>query len=1006
MATPSTNPGTSSRLAGLTDVSRWINPRRKRFWAVMLVLAYTLAGFFAVPALVERLLIGFARDDLGRQAQVQQVRFNPYVLSLEIEGFELADPDGRQLAGFDRFFVNFQLSSLFRWAWTFREIRLDGLSLLFERFAPADSRLTRLLADMEARATHPEAEATAADAGGLPRLLIHDLSLNEGTITFRDDVPADPVDLRFGPLTASIQELNTLPDRSGRQAVNIILPQGATASWQGSIELAPLRTEGSFALENSQLDNTIAYLEALLPLDDMRAVLSVHTDYRINELADGSLDVELDGLSADLTDVAVTGLSPSAEFVAFPALQFSGGMLRYPENELTFSSIRLSQPRLETWLDEDGNVNLLDLVPETPDHVDASAPSPAESAPWRLGVDEFVIAGGQVGFTDRSIEPPATLEVRDIELTVRQISTDEHAGFPVILAATLGGGGSLGFEGTVSALPDVTAQGTAQATGVSLALAQPYAQQQVKILIGSGTLDTVAELALSPDGELSAAGEIAIADLRVDDTAANQPLLGWEHLAIDRFEADTAASLLNFSLVTFRRPFGRLVINEDLTTNLSGLSATAQSAGAPAEDVAATAEAAAEEASPDYAIVIGGIAVREGSMDFADRSLPLPFATHIQKLGGTVSTIDTRSAAPAAIKMEGQVDDYGLARIQGDMNLLDPVAMTDVTMEFRNLLMSNLSPYTIEFAGQKIDEGKLDLDLHYGIAEGRLQGQNNILMKDLLLGEKVDSPNAVSLPLGLAVALLKDSNGVIDIELPVEGDINDPEFRIGGVVWQAFVGLVTKIVTAPFRLLGGLIGIDSEDLGQFQFLAGRADLTPPELEKIAELQEALKQRPQLAIEISGPFDPVVDIPALQYIKLRADVISHLGDDAGAAGGDLQMLDEKIRTALEAIFAARFPDIPLETVRAAHTAPPADDPEGEPTVDQLAYTGDLRDRLLAAEAVGPAELAELAAARAEAVRAAFLAGGEFDAGRIALADPVEVKSEDSEWVVMELGVAAE
>jgi hypothetical protein len=327
-------------------------------------------------------------------------------------------------------------------------------------------------------------------------------------------------------------------------------------------------------------------------------------------------------------------------------------------------------------------------------------------------------------------------------------------------------------------------------------------------------------------------------------------------------------------------------------------------------------------------------------------------------------------------------------------------------MEFRNLLMSNLSPYTIEFAGQKIDEGKLDLDLHYGISEGQLQGQNNIVMKDLLLGDKVESPNAVSLPLGLAVALLKDSNGVIDIELPVEGDINDPEFRIGGVVWQAFVGLVTKIVTAPFRLLGSLIGIDSEDLGQFQFLAGRADLTPPELEKIVDLQKALQQRPELAIEISGPFDPAIDVPALQYIKLRADVVGRLGDEAETASGELQMLDEQIRTALEAIFTERFPDTPLETVKAAHTAPPADNPEGKPALDQLAYAGDLRDRLLAAEVVGPADLAELAAARAEAVRIAFLANGEFDAGRIAVTDPVEAKSEDSEWVVMELGVAAE
>ena len=997
MSADSNNANAPSTLAGLADVSRWLSPRRKRFWAAGLVLVYTLAGFFAVPALIAHLLIGAARDDMGRDATVGKVRFNPYVLDLEVNNFALKDPDGTRLVGFDQFYANLQLSSLFRRAWTFREVRLDGLSLLFERFAPADSRLTRLLAEMEARG-EPREQAPP-DSPGLPRLLIHDLSINEGMIYFSDDVPVDPVDLALGPLTASIQELNTLPDRSGRQAVRLLLPEGAVARWQGSIELGPLRSEGTFALENSHLGNVVAYLKAVLPLEDLRAVLSMHTDYRISELADGSLDIELEGLGADLTDVDATGLSPSTEFIAFPALELAGGRLRYPENELTFATVRWSEPHLEVWLDEEGRVNLLDLFPQTPENDEPSAPGADGSAAWHLGVDEFVITGGGVGYTDRSIDPQAAVATKDIELAIRDISTDAHAEFPVSLSANLSAGGSLGFEGAVSVLPEVTVKGVAKATGVPLALGQPYAQQRFDILIGGGLLDTTVELMLHPGETLSAAGTLSIADLSVQDTLANQPLVGWERLAVDRFEADAGGGRVNLGLLEFEKPFGRLVINEDLTTNLTGLTATGETASAPAQ-------AGAEEGATPVAVLVGGITVRDGSMDFSDRSLPLPFATHIHKLGGTVSTIDTQSAEPASIALEGQVDDYGLARIQGEMNVLDPIEVTDVTMEFRNLRMSSLSPYTIQFAGRRIDEGKLDLDLHYGIADGQLDGRNDIVMTDLLLGDAHDSPGAENLPLDLAVALLKDANGVIGIELPVKGDVNDPEFDIGGVIWQAVAGLVTKIVAAPFRLLGSLIGIESEDLGRFQFLAGRADLTPPELEKIAELQQALQQRPELAIEIGGTFDPGIDVPALRYINLRKEVIARLGDEAAEAGKEMQMLDERIRTALETIFAERFPDTPLDTLKAAHTVAPADDPEGEPTLDELAYAGDLRDRLLAAETVEPADLKKLAAARAEAIQAAFLGGGEFDAGRIQVTAPGEVKSEDGEWVVVELGVVAE
>jgi hypothetical protein len=327
-------------------------------------------------------------------------------------------------------------------------------------------------------------------------------------------------------------------------------------------------------------------------------------------------------------------------------------------------------------------------------------------------------------------------------------------------------------------------------------------------------------------------------------------------------------------------------------------------------------------------------------------------------------------------------------------------------MEFRNLLMSNLSPYTVEFAGREIDEGKLDLDLNYRIMEGQLEGQNKVVMSDLVLGDEVDHPDAASLPLGLAVALLTDANGVIDIDLPVQGDVNDPEFAIGGVIWQAVVGLVTKIVTAPFRLLGSLIGVDSEDFGQFQFLGGRSDLTPPELEKIALLQDALQQRPELAIEVSGVFDPAIDVPALQFQRLRAAVVERLGPEYLDQAEEFRMLDEQIRSVLETLFIERNPTKALDTVKAAHVVPPADDPEGEAVLDELAYSTDLRDRLLAAEQIGPQELEQLANARAEAIRNAFIATGEIDEHRVVLAEPVATESEDDEWVVMELGVAAD
>ena len=989
----STDNETGSATSPATGNGRlqWFSPRRKLFWALFAVLFYTLAGFFGIPPLVKFLTINAIQDKTGRQAEIDRVRFNPYVLSLDVNGFSVDDPDGVKLVGMDQLFVNFQLSSLFRRAWTFQEIRLDGFYACSERFAPGDTRLTRLLADVAAREGPDDLQEQQS---GFPRFLIYDLDLGKGRFQFRDNVPENPVELNFGPINVSMQELNSLPDHPGRQSVTIRLPDNASLSWQGSINLGPLRSEGTLVIENSKLDRIIGYLEATLPFDSIHAIFSANSNYRVAEQGDGSIDIELDGVEARLADVAIQGLTPSTEFFSFSALEFSGGTLRYPENELNISSIRLLEPRLEAWRDAGGTFNLLGLKPKDLDDDKESS----KAAKWNFGVSEFVIEDGQVEFADHSTDPRATLTLQNLDLTARDINTDGDFEFPVSLEADLASGGKIGFEGRVGMLPGVSLSGGVRASSIRLSAAQPYVQQQAHIRIEEGTLDTIFDLVLNPDRTLTASGELAIAGLKVQDTVQNLPLVGWESLRTDRFETDTAARSLHFSMLSIDQPYGRLIINKDRTTNLKGLRVVH-------EPVSESAAAEIDDA-PGYDVVLGGIQVTNGSMDFSDLSLPLPFATYIRDLGGSISTLDTASSAASTIKLEGQVDDYGLARIQGEMNLLNPVKRTDVAVEFRNLLMSNLSPYTIEFAGYEIAEGKLDLDLLYRIDEGRLRGQNDVVLRDLLLGDKVESPGAANLPLALAVALLKDADGVIDIDLPVEGDVNDPEFKIGGVIWQAFSGLITKIVTAPFRILGSLIGIESEDLGQFQFLAGRFDLTPPELEKVGQLRQALQQRPELSVEVSGAFDPEIDIPALQYLHLRDEVIRRIGADAMAAGREIQMLDEQIRSTLESIFIERFPSIPLDSLKAAHTTTPPDDPKGKPILDGPAYAVDLRDRLLAAEVISSSDLTELAMARADAIRAAFMQSGEFDAGRVIIASPVEVESKDGEWVVMELSVAVE
>ncbi|MBT8047635.1 MAG: DUF748 domain-containing protein [Gammaproteobacteria bacterium] len=973
---------------------KWLNYRRKRFWVVVFILLYTVFGFFLAPVLVNKLVVDTVREKLGREASLERVQINPYVLSLRATGFHLLDTDEVKLAGFEEFFVNFQLSSLFNRAWTFRTIRLDGANLHFERFAQDDSRLSRLLADMQANSESDE--PSAGGDGDLPRLLIHDLNLSGGILDFRDHVPETTVAIKFGPIDVSVQELNTLPDRSGRQSVFIRLPDEAHLKWQGTLSLAPLDSSGELTIENSSLAQTIAYLEATLPLDSIKARMSVSTRYHINAREDGGIAVALDDLAVDLSDVAVSGLDPVSEFFTLAALEVSGGAFRFPDNTLKFTRIKLTEPGISASLDESGKFNLLDLKPESSSPAGSDSDRSADETPaWQVDVDAFLVEGGQAQFADNRIAPPGGLTLEGLQLMATNLGNEASRRMPIKLQGSLNGAGSFGFDGEVAALPDFSLTGQASTNAVQLQLAQPYVQQALNLQIESGSLNSQLDVEIGAEAaEIS--GTVSIEGLDITDTARDEQLVGWSRLDIDRFEANTAARKLRVSRAELEQPFGRVTIYPDRTTNLSGLQVPGESGkSAPVEP----------DAAP-WSFVIGAVSLNDAAMDFSDLSLPLPFATHISSMDGAFSTMDSSSAEPAIIRLEGQVDEYGLARIEGAMNVFDPLSDTDVTVEFRNLLMSNLSPYSAQFAGQKIDEGKLNLDLEYVIKQGQMQGSNAVVLSDLVLGDKVDSPDAASLPLGLAVALLTDSNGVIDIDLPVEGNVNDPEFRIGGVIFKALAGLITKVVSAPFRMLGSLIGIESEDLGQFQFLAGRSDLTPPELEKIGQLQTALQQRPELSVEITGPYDTAIDTPKLKFFSLREQVVALMGGNAARPADEAAMLDEEIRSVFESLFRERFPEQSLQDLKAVHTRPPVEDPEGKAVLDELAYSADLRDRLLESEVITPQDLEQLASARAEAIRTAFVTDGNFSAERIIIAGAEETPSEDGEWVLTELGVAAD
>ena len=358
---------------------------------------------------------------------------------------------------------------------------------------------------------------------------------------------------------------------------------------------------------------------------------------------------------------------------------------------------------------------------------------------------------------------------------------------------------------------------------------------------------------------------------------------------------------------------GKFIIEKNRSFNLANVIKP----GAEPKKVETPAPGRAAGPADPFPYRVRRVLVSEGQVDFADLSLPTPFGTKIHELKGIVAGISSARDARAQVELDGQVDEYGIAKINGELNTADPKSFTDIGVVFRNVEMSSLTPYSGKFAGRKIDSGKLSVDLKYKVAQGQLAGDNQIVVERLVLGEKVESPEAMDLPLDLAIALLEDSNGVIDLGLPVKGDLDSPEFSFGAVVWKAFVNLLTKIVTSPFRALGAILpGGGEESFDSVAFEPGRPDVPAPEKEKLAKLGDALQKRPQLKLVVQGRYNPETDLRELRNASLRRTLAISLGRKLrrSTEPGPVDFGSPETGKTLEAMFAERFGSDALKALK--------------------------------------------------------------------------------------------
>ena len=972
---------------------RWLlRPSRLAILALGLVLFYTLVGFFLIPYLIKAYAIPAVAEKLKRPVLVKDVELNPFTLSLWVTGFEIRETDQSALLGFDEFFVNLQASSLIRRAYVFDTIRLTLPFVSAKVSKEGRLNLLDLVPpdDKSQPAAPPQAEKTPAE---VPAIEIGEFKIAQAIVEFRDESKPKPYVLDIVPIHIVFKNFHTKPGGDNSYAFTAELGKGETLSWAGTVSLEPIQSSGKFSLSGVKLPSLWQYFHDRFRFDVTDGTVAADANYALDAGAT-PLKLQISQANVRVEKLAVREDGSLDPVITIPVLNVEGVDVDLAKREVTVGNIAVERASFTAWLNPDGTVNYQQMFSP----IDSAEPPPAASSassaskdekPWAVWLKEITLQDHTIDFDDRTLPTPAHVEVRALTVKTHDVRIPIKDALPLEVGMQLNGTGTIRVSGSVLPNP-FQADVTLALKDIAIRPFQPYFEKFARIDVQSGDINLDGTLHLAtehPNGPLmSYEGNASVAALSVADRDQGNEVASLQALSLNAVRVTVDPTTVSIKEVGIQQPMAHLVVQPDGGLNLGKLAAVSPPSSSADEKPAEPQKAK----SPPVPVTVGVVKLTKAAATFRDDSVQPPVRTEVSDLTGTIKGLSSKQLARADVDLSGRLGKVASLKIAGTINPLSEDAFTDLTISLAGMDLTAEGPYSSKYVGYGLSKGKLSLDLKYKVSQKQLEAENRVEVDQLTFGEKIDSPDATSLPVALAVALLKDRKGRIEIDLPIRGDLKDPDFKYGKAVLSVLLNLLTKIVASPFTLMGKLIpGGGDEDLQFIEFPPGSEAVAGEELKKLEALAKGLEERPGLRLEITGTADPVHDRKVLGLQKLKAQLLARWQQGKGASKeGDLPIVEEK--RAIKELFDQQRSQQPVATPAQGNSKPP--------TIE------DMRQQLVAAMPVSDAELRLLAQQRAEQIRGQLAGDGKLADERVFLTE-VDLTASDHEKVRSRLNLTA-
>jgi hypothetical protein len=906
---------------------------RQRLLAVFGILAgvialFGLLGYFWLPGYAKGKLETLLSEALHRPVTVQAIEIQPFTLELTVRGFRIGEkPDSadadKALFSVDELYANLSSASIVKRAPVVSALSIREPAIRLVREGEQRFNITDLVEELLNRPEEP-------GEGKKSLFSLSNITISGGRFEFVDRLKKSQQeisDIRIGvPFVANFdndQEAWVEPHFSAK--VN-----GAALDLNGRVRPFTRNREATLDLKLNDVDLTRIDEYSPIPVginlhsgrfdsdlsltfaqadgEPPRMILTGSTALREleveNQAVEAPYTAKFDRLDVKLTEVNLSGRKPSRAALTLSGLSLvreteSESALHLPKlsvDEITvdpaqqsaaIGAVILEGFKASMRRETDGRIDLAKLFAPSPAKTlpePGPAPAKAESGkPWTTRLGSLKLAAAALRFEDATLTRVAPMVVAPLDLTVSDIDLAGASPLNLVLKAAVNQKGNLETDGTLAWAP-LAVNLAIDARDIDLVALQGWAGDRLNVLLTRGAASFKGKV--KADGaplKVAVNGESRFTNFNVIDKIDASDLMRWRSLDVDGIEFVNeplrvdinSVSLADFFAFVILSPEGQLNLKyivkqekEGSTVNTASAppSTLAEKAAAPAPSAAATASS--QSVRKPQPVRIGRVVMQGGHVNFHDRFIKPNYRANLTGLAGRVGPLDPKK--PGEIDIRGMVDKTAPLKIDGKVDTMGKELYLDITASAKGIDMPTFSPYSGKYIGYEIEKGKLSVDIHYHVEKGELTAENNVFLDQLTLGEKVESPDALSVPVSLALSLLTNRRGEIDVHLPISGSINDPEFSVGGLVVKVILNLLTKAATAPFALLGSLLD-GGEELSEIDFLSGSAKISPEAEKRLQSLSKALIDRPALKLEITGRADPEHDPEALKRAILERKV---------------------------------------------------------------------------------------------------------------------------------------